>query len=301
MSLLRLIRFPNLIIVALTQWLLYDRIILPALHTHQLSPTLPPDQFYLFIAATVCVTAGGYIINDIVDVRNDLINKPHQVIIGRRIAASTAYWLYFCINLLGFLFSMHLAFVGDRMPLLFLFPMATIGLLLYSIFFKKRPLAGNLLVSFYTAGVALLVWIAEAPALAKLSAAALERPIHLLAYYAVFAFLANVFREIVKDLEDMRGDAAVGARTIPIAWGIPAAKQLASAAAIALLMYLLYFTITLFAQISTPGKVALILLILLIGTASGMLLSARQEQSYHRLSQFIKIIMLWGILLLLIF
>lgn len=300
MALLRLIRLPNLFIVALTQWLLYQRIILPALAAQKILPTLPPDQFYLFIIITVLMTAGGYIINDIVDIKIDLLNKPERVIIGKRISIGTAYWLYFCLNLLGFLLSLYLAFVGNRMSLLFIFPTAIAGLYVYSHRLKKRPLSGNVLVSLYTAGVAFIVWIAEAPALSQLPASSLTRVTQLLTYYIIFAFFSNLFREIVKDLEDIQGDAATGALTVPIVWGIPTAKRLAGAAAILLLAYLLYFTATWLLLLSLAGKLALAALILMIALAIGLLSQARQIKQYHQLSQFTKFIMLWGILLLLL-
>lgn len=301
MSLLRLIRFPNLVIVALTQFLLYDRIILPALQAQQISPTLPQDQFLLFIWVTVFITAGGYIINDIADVPIDLLNKPEKIIIGRKITAATAYWLYFLINLLGFLFALYLALIGNRMSLLFIFPVAVIGLLAYSVFLKKRPLSGNVLVSLYCAGVALIVWIAEQPALEQLSSSMLLHVKYLLTYYAVFAFFATLFREIVKDLEDMEGDTAAAARTAPIAWGIIVAKRLAYLAAGILLLYLIYFAYTMFYQIPLAGNIALITLILLIAISVILLVSAKTVRQYHRLSQLAKYIMLAGILLLLVF
>ncbi|MFN7116225.1 MAG: geranylgeranylglycerol-phosphate geranylgeranyltransferase [Saprospiraceae bacterium] len=300
-ALLRLIRLPNLVIVALTQWLLYNRILLPAFQTQQIAPTLPPEQFYWFIVVTVLITAGGYIINDLVDIRIDLVNKPNRVIIGRRIATATAYWFYFCINLTGFLLATYLAFVGNRVSLLFIFPTAVVGLLIYSIFLKKRPLSGNVLIALYCAGVALIVWLAEQPSLAQLSPAALTRITQLLTYYAVFAFFSTLFREIIKDLEDQPGDAANGARTLPIVWGALAAKRLAGASALSLLLYLVYFAYLQFASLVYSGKIALLILMLLLLLALGLLLRAHETRHYHRLSQLTKVIMLWGILLLLFF
>jgi 4-hydroxybenzoate polyprenyltransferase len=301
MSLLRLIRFPNLIIVALTQFLLYYKIILPALQTQQISPTLPFEQLLLFILITVFITAGGYIINDIADVRIDLLNKPHRILIGRKISTATAYWLYFIVNLIGFLLAMYLALVGRRMSLLFIFPVAVVGLLAYSVWLKKRPLSGNILVSLYCAGVALIVWIAEAPALSQLRAPALDRVTHLLTYYAVFAFFSTLFREIVKDLEDAEGDAAAGARTVAIAWGVGAAKRLAGAVAGLLLLYLLYFGYNTFQKIPIVGTVAILFVTLMIGTGWFLLIKANNMQQYHQVSQLAKVMMLAGILLLLVF
>ncbi len=301
MALLRLIRFPNLVIVALTQYLLFYRIIVPALERHDLSTALEFDQFSLFILVTVLITAGGYIINDLVDLRIDRINKPERVIIGRRISHRTAYWLYFCINLTGFLLATFLAFVADRMQLLFIFPAAVVGLLSYSVILKKRPLWGNVLVSLYCAGVAGIVWLAEHPAIARLPESAWAKVIQLLGFYAAFAFISTMFREIIKDIEDIHGDAALNARTAPIAWGESIAKILAAAAAI-LLIGLLVLAVFSLRQYMVPfGLVMIAVIIILTTLALFMLVKARNKKAYHNISQFTKLIMLSGILLILFF
>ena len=187
------------------------------------------------------------------------------------------------------------------MSLLFIFPIAVIGLLAYSVVLKKRPLSGNVLISLYCAGVALIVWIAAEPSIMKLPAPILAQVTHLFTYYAVFAFFSTLFREVVKDLEDAPGDAAAGARTVPIAWGVTNAKRLASMTAIILLLYLFYFFYTMFGQMPLIGNFALAILIIMIIIAIGLLLLAKDIRAYHRLSQLAKVIMLAGILLLLIF
>lgn len=301
MALLRLIRFPNLVIVALTQYLLFYRIVVPALDQHGIPTALEFDEFSLFILVTLLITAGGYIINDLVDLRIDRINKPERVIIGRRIAHGTAHWLYFCINLTGFLLATFLAFVADRMQLLFIFPMAVVGLLLYSTILKKRPLWGNLLVSFYCAGVAGIVWLAEQPAIAKLPADQATKVLQLLGFYAAFAFISTMFREIIKDIEDAKGDAALNARTAPIAWGEGVAKMLAASAAILLIGLLALAAIWLQSHIFPFGNVMIGIVAILTMIALYLLATAKEKVAYHRLSQFAKFIMLSGILLILFF
>ena len=76
----RLIRFSNLIIVALTQYLLQYYILLPELKKVNLTPLLPDFEFFLLVFSTILIAAGGYIINDIEDVEIDKLNKPE---IGR--------------------------------------------------------------------------------------------------------------------------------------------------------------------------------------------------------------------------
>lgn len=301
MAFFRLVRFPNLVIVALTQYLLFYRIIVPALDREHIPTALDFDEFSLFIFVTVLITAGGYIINDLVDLRIDRINKPDRVIIGKRIAHSTAYWLYFCINLTGFFLATYLAFVAERMQLLFVFPVAVVGLLLYSVILKKRPLSGNVLVSLYCAGVAGIVWLAEQPAIAKLPRDETSRVLQLLSFYAAFAFISTMFREIVKDIEDAHGDAVLKARTAPILWGDGVAKKLAAAMAISLIALLGLAAFLLRVHIVPFGNVMIGLIVVLTGVALFMLARAKEKVDYHWLSQFAKLIMLGGILLILFF
>lgn len=301
MSLLKLIRFPNLLIVVLTQFLLYYQVILPALQVQKITPALTQAQFFLLTLITALITAGGYIINDIIDLKIDIINKPDKIIIGRRIARQTAHWLYFCVNLAGFILSLYLAYETQQMPLLFLFPTAVTGLLLYSIVLKRRPLWGNLLVSFYCAGVAAIVWVVEAKALAQLPVIDYQKVIHLLLYYAVFAFLSTLFREIVKDLEDAQGDAAGGARTAPVVWGALFVKRIAMGTGILLLLFLAYMGYALQEIFNIWAYLFIAILASLIIIGEWRLFEATKKLHYYQLSQFSKIIMLGGILLLLFF
>ena len=92
---LRLIRTPNLIIVGLTQWLIYSQLFGPLNESNGLGMALPPWQFSIFVLVTVLITAAGYVINDITDFKTDIINRPKKVIINRIVPSQTAYWIYF--------------------------------------------------------------------------------------------------------------------------------------------------------------------------------------------------------------
>jgi 4-hydroxybenzoate polyprenyltransferase len=106
----RLIRIPNLVIVAVTQGILYFHILLPQFTKEGIQPILPFQQFLLFILVTLLVTAGGYIINDILDYETDMINKADSVIVKNRISLQSSTWLYFSFSALGFLLAIYLAF-----------------------------------------------------------------------------------------------------------------------------------------------------------------------------------------------
>lgn len=302
LSFFRLIRLPNLIIVGLTQCLIYFPVLLPAFRLAGLQPLLDHFHFGLLVLDTILITAGGYIINDILDLPIDRINRKEKLIIGRVIAESTAYWLYFLFSLAGFGLAFYLAFYVKAPRLIWLYPLAVAGLFYYSFSLKRRLLTGNLLVAGYCAGVAGILWVAERENLSRLSGTdslLWEETVGLIGWYLLFAFLSTLFREVVKDIEDVEGDVREQCDTVPIRWGIPAAKRLAALLAVLLLIALGVLSwqyrprLTAWSFSFLLGGIGLPLLLALAG-----LQRARNREDFHRLSRLGKVIMLSGIFLL---
>lgn len=301
-ALLRLVRFPNLAIVALAQYLIYYILLLPAFQQYNLEPILDDAHFSLLVAVTVFITAGGYVINDIIDFRIDLVNRPDKVVINRQIRVQSAYWLYFCFNLMGFLLALYLSFHVECIPLANLFPLAVALLFLYSTYLKRQALVGNLLIALFCAGVAGIVWFAEREAFRELieQAPALAGRIgSIISWYMAFAFLSTMFREIVKDMEDVQGDVGANCRTIPVRWGMKVAKGVAAAFGLGLAVFLVYLVL------SRPGLFTeLSLAFLIFGVLAPLLLAlvwvfrAREKKQFYRLSQLAKLIMLGGLAML---
>lgn len=299
---LMLIRLPNLLIAMLTQGMIHQLLIAPALLSFQLRPQLGTLELWFMMMATALVTAGGYIWNDMVDYPTDCINKPQKVIIHHSIAWPTAYWMYACCHLVGWILALFLAFTQNKTGWLFLYPLAAGGLWLYSRYLKQRPLTGNILISLYCAGVPALIWLAEYDSLAAL------KTIHSGAYtpiartllaYSLFAFLSNLFREIIKDLQDMPGDRALGFHTLPLVLGIRGTHVLLLLNGMLLILCLLIW-----AWEMAPGSMAWIFLV------SGILLPlvynlaylfhSTDQNKYAMISRITKTIMLVGLLLLLL-
>ncbi len=303
MAVLRLIRFPNLLIVAVTQALLYFHLLLPRFREFDIRPSLSPDLMVIFILVTVLLTAGGYVINDLMDMNADLINKPEKVVVNKTISRQSAVWLYFCSNLIGFFLALYLAFRVQPVALVNLFPLAGAGLFLYSYQFKRRPLIGNILIGLYCAGVAGIIWFAEREAIAelfRLHPESGERLQLIFTIYLFFAFLSTLFRELAKDMEDIEGDRAMGYQTAPIAWGLEITRKLALSSALSLFFFLLFFAYLFYQQLTQVWSVVILLLVLLPLTfAMYQLYRAQNKTAYHQVSQLIKWIMLSGLLLLL--
>ncbi len=303
MAVFRLIRFPNLLIVALLQFLLYYRIILPAIEGAGLQPALGDIDFGLLVLVTVFITAVGYIGNDFQDYEIDLINRPERIILNKKMAFETAAWLAAALTILGFITALYLAFKVQKLYLLWLFPLALGGLFLYSANLKRLPLVGNLVVAAYCAGVAGIVWLAEKPGLdqlARLQPETLTKINSVFTWYMIFAFLTTIFRELIKDLEDVKGDRSAHHQTAPIQWGVNRSKQLALGLGSSLILFIFLHGYLYRQSFGVPAITYIFLTIIIpLLSAIWYLIRAESSRSYHRVSQMAKFVMLLGILLLL--
>lgn len=302
-ALARLVRLPNLLIVALTQYLLYHVLFLTSFQQFGVAPRLDFLRFSLLILVTLMLTAGGYVINDVMDLEADRINKPKQMVISRYISRRTALWLYFCLQVLGLFLAIYLAFYIDNLRLLIIYPLAAVGLYAYSSHLKRRAFVGHLLIAAYCAGVALIVWLAERPGFLQIQeqAADLARLLRsTVIAYAVFAFLTTLLRELIKALEDEHGDRIAGYRTTVIAWGqtrvIGACMTLCATLLIIITLSALYFTRYFISWKVWLVAATLVIPILFILYYLG---EAQRTPQYRRLSRWTKLLMLLGILVLL--
>lgn len=270
---LRLIRINNLIIVALTQVFVRVWLIGPRKDWKQI---LSDPHLYLILIATLLVAAAGYVINDYFDVKIDIVNKPRRVIIGRYLKRRMAIGTHQVFNILGVLCGLV---VNWKVAVV---NIVSISLLwLYSERYKRQLLTGNLIVSLLTA-LSLLILSVHYP-----------NNRNLVFVYAVFAFFISLIREIIKDVEDMRGDAMHGCRTLPIVLGIRGTKQV------------LYVLIGFFAAILVvwgqflPGKalpIAFALLTVPLGYLVYLLRKAHTKRDFGTISTVCKVIMLIGLL-----
>lgn len=270
---LRLIRVQNLLIVVLTQ--LLARLFLVGPREDSLN-ILTDTGFWLLSFSTVCIAAAGYIINDYFDVKIDLINKPERVIIGRYLKRRVAIGIHQGLNVIGCLVGLYLS------KWVFLADVVAVSLLwFYSANFKRQPLIGNIVISLLAA-LSLLVL-----------AVYYRHNTHMVLIYALFSFGISLIREIIKDMQDIRGDARFGCRTIPIIWGLRRTK------------YLLYVLIGVFvcALFLIAGSLhnsrlilIFVLLLLPIAWLVYRLVLADTRREFGYLSSLCKLIMLVGIL-----
>jgi len=222
-SFLKLVRLKNLIIVAFTQLLIKFSLINPFINDFILSN----NQFYLFVLATVFITASGYIINDIYDVKTDKINKDNKRIIGKTIKSRNAISWYIFLNILALGLGSYIAYLVKKPLFSLIFFYCVFSLWTYSKSMKSSFLIGNLQVSFLTAlsifNVALFDIIPNG--INKNNGEIMIFKIIL--FYTLFAFITTLIREIIKDLEDIEGDKKIQAKTLAITYGLEKTKWVA--------------------------------------------------------------------------
>jgi 4-hydroxybenzoate polyprenyltransferase len=309
---LSLIRWQNLLIVILTMVLMRYAVLEPVISkigvillkgTGEEIPMVlqfPWYDFLLLVAATVFITAAGYVINDYFDIKTDLINKG-KVIVGTKIPRRQAMMWHNIFNIAGVSAGFYISWKAGYIYLGVLFLIVSGLLYFYSVSYKRQFLIGNIIVAILTAMVPLLVVFYEWPALYKyytINAISLPK-INFVFYwvggFALFAFLITLTREIIKDTEDFEGDVAYGRNTVAVVFGVLSAKVVSISLIIitvALLYLIWYFfindTITL---IYLSAAIVLPLLYVIY-----KVVISHDRKQLHSASSIMKIVMLTGIL-----
>lgn len=225
---LHLIRIVNLLFILITQLLFYYLIVIPTLSFYGLSASIGGIHLALLVISTMLIAAAGYIINDYFDLKIDQINKPEQITIDRSIDRNAALLFHSLLNLIGIIIGFYVALVAGRWFLGVLHILTSMLLWLYSVRMKRQFLIGNVVVSLLTALVIILVALYTAPFGEGAKIGMAETTIGQFAIiYAVFAFTISMIREIIKDIQDLKGDRDYHCQTIPVVLGVVWAKRVA--------------------------------------------------------------------------
>lgn len=199
-ALLKITRFWNLVIIALAQ--VFTAYCLVGYFS------VLYWKLYGLCLSTILIAAAGYIINDYYDVKIDLINKPDRVVVGKGMRRRYALFFHWMLSLagliIGFVLNWKIGLINGFSGFL---------LWWYSNFLKRQPFAGNLAIALLTG-------------LSVYQVAVLFDPTNkLIIAYSCFAYFITLIREIVKDMEDWKGDNTFGCQTLPIVLGMRKTKS----------------------------------------------------------------------------
>ena len=260
-------------------------------------------QYGLLVLSTVLLAAAGYVINNIFDVASDTINKPNDVVIGKGISEAQAYNIYFGLNITGVAIGFYLSNVIMRPGFATIFILIASLLYFYSTTLKQIMLLGNFVVAFLLALSVIIIGVFDIfPATNTDNQAQMASLFSILIDYALFAFMINFIREIVKDIEDVNGDYNQGMNTLPIAIGISRTAKIALGFAIIPFILSLLYINKYFVEndllIVTLYAFAFVLAPLLYFIVK--IFSAKSQKDFHHLSTVLKLILLFGIFSILV-
>jgi 4-hydroxybenzoate polyprenyltransferase len=295
----KLIRIENLLIIAITQWCIKYLIFAPINEFSKFTPTL----FTISLISTILIAAAGYIINDYFDVKTDKINRPETVVIDVTIKRRWAMILHIILNGIALLLGLYLALKCHSLKLLMFQLLSTLLLWFYSTHFKKQLLIGNIVVSLLTATIPLMPMVYEYYLIGGISSLTsfligdfIKTLVIIVLGYSAFAFLTSFAREVIKDMEDYKGDIQTGCKTMPIVWGMITSKVVTffliviTIGLLFLASFKFYKEQQLIAVYYILGLVVLPLIILLFQT-----MRAKTSKDFKMASLLLKFTMLFGI------
>ncbi|MFD1096062.1 geranylgeranylglycerol-phosphate geranylgeranyltransferase [Salegentibacter chungangensis] len=292
-SFLKLIRYKNLIFIALTQLLIKYSLF----NLMDADTVLSDFGYSLMIFANICLAASGYIINDIYDVASDKINKPEKMIVGKKISEKTATRFFFLLSIIGVGIGFYLANLVDKPGFTAIFVFSSALLYLYASYLQQVILAGNILISILVAGVVLLPGLIDLfPATNEFNKQNQSLIFSILLDYTLFAFLLNLLREMVKDQEDINGDYNAGITTLPIVYGVQRTNKVIFGLGLFTAGIIIYYVYSyLFENIAA----VLYTLILILGPLFYFLAyipTASRKKEFTRLSIVLKLVLFFGLI-----
>jgi len=299
MKFLKLIRYQNLLMLAFMQLLFRYAF----LKEQNIPLALSDWQYGLLVLSTVLLAAAGYVINNIYDVGTDSINKPNDVVVGKGITETAAFNIYIVLNVSGVAVGFLLSNIIQRPTFASLFILIASLLYFYATTLKQIMILGNFVVALLLAASVLIIGVFDLfPATTSENQAQMASLFSILTDYALFAFMINFIREIVKDIEDVNGDYNMGMNTLPVAIGINrAAKIVLGFAIIAFISSALYCN-TYFMK----NKLYITLLYSFVTILAPLLyfivkiFTAKSQKDFHHLSTILKLILFFGILSILV-
>ncbi|TRX32237.1 prenyltransferase [Flavobacterium sp. ZT3R18] len=294
MKYLKLIRYQNLLMLALMQLLFRYGF----LKLQNIPLALNDWQYCLLVLSTVLIAAGGYVINNIFDQATDNDNKPNQVVVGKSVSETQAYNIYLALNIVGVGIGFYLSNVIAKPGFASIFIMIAATLYLYSTSLKQMMLIGNIIVALLLSFSVIIIGVFDLFPVTNAGNQQLMADLFsVLLDYAVFAFIINFIREIVKDLEDVNGDYNQGMNTLPIALGISrTAKLVLIISFIPLVLVISYINTYYMANnLHLATLYALLFVVAPLLYFIIKMASAKKTNHFHHLSIILKLVILFGL------
>ncbi|MDB9873898.1 geranylgeranylglycerol-phosphate geranylgeranyltransferase [Flavobacteriaceae bacterium] len=204
-SMFVVVRGFNLTLIVIAQYITAVFIMAPS--SQSLSEVLLDRSLFALILATVGAIASGYIINNFYDSEKDSINRPRKSTLEQYVSQNTKLILYFIINFIVVIIASYVSFRSVLFFSIYIF-----AIWFYSHKIKKRPIIGNLISAILTITPFFAIFLYY------------KNYSGLIFVFGFYLFLILAMRELVKDLENLKGDLTLDYKTVPVVYGEKTAK-----------------------------------------------------------------------------
>lgn len=293
-SFLKLIRFQNLLMIALMQCLFHYGF----LSMQPFALALHNWQFALLVISTVCIAGAGYLINNLIDQETDAVNQKNLGLIGGSISEKMAYNAYFTLNIVGVIAGFIISNSIQKPNFATVFILISVVLYLYATTFKQIVLIGNLIIAVLIAFSVIIIPIFDLYPIINLENQPLIATLfQIILDYAFFAFLINLIREIIKDLEDINGDKQQSISTLPIIIGVSKTIGFVLILSSIIIIYLFYYCYEYYFKNNLIAS-ALYQIIFVLSPLLYFCLQlskSKTQSDFHHLSSVLKLVLFFGI------
>jgi len=204
-SMFVVVRGFNLTLIVIAQYITAVFIMAPS--SQSLSEVLLDRSLFALILATVGAIASGYIINNFYDSEKDSINRPRKSTLEQYVSQNTKLIIYFIINFIVVIIASYVSFRSVLFFSIYIF-----AIWFYSHKIKKRPIIGNLISAILTITPFFAIFLYY------------KNYSGLIFVFGFYLFLILAMRELVKDLENLKGDLTLDYKTVPVVYGEKTAK-----------------------------------------------------------------------------
>jgi 4-hydroxybenzoate polyprenyltransferase len=302
MNFIKLIRWKNLLIIAFVQVLIKYALLEPSIEMAGLQTSLQPLGFAILVIATLSIAAAGYIINDVYDQKADQVNKPNDIIINKYISEKSAIQYFIILNVIGVGLGYFISYQVGQTDLFVIFVVISGLLYAYSAYLKRYLIIGNVVISAFVAMSLLLIGIYELlPVMNELNRGVQLTFFEIILDYALFAFMINLVRELVKDIEDTEGDSAADYQSLSVMFGIAKAKYIAFALSLISIGLIIFYIVEYFYKNNMVVIYFLGLIIAPLIFVSIRLLQANKKEQFSLISSLLKVVMFTGICSMIVF
>ncbi len=314
-NIFKIIRWKNLIIISLSQIFIKFFFIDFFVQKDQLLD----ENFVILLIVTILIAASGYIVNDIYDYKLDQINKPEKVVLGKFLKSRDAIIIYMLFNSLAIALSIFLCIKINQEIYILIFLLIIYCLWLYSKKLKKYKIIGNILIAFFIS-----LSILNVPVFSCKNILSDDRffVFLIISIFSVLAFLVNLKREIIKDIEDIEGDKMHKVRSLPTTFGTKKAKLVTIIIGIILMFaisYIITFQILILKsdlfldiggnQFSDPqiwganyiSTIYMVIILIIFFYVELLILNATSKTNFTKVSKLLKVLMFLSLLIIPIF